>query len=208
MTNFSRPLLASVFSLGIAFASTAYGAEEATYPPSIQKPVAGEPIIAPTEGLKVGVKVVVPLATADSIPQVKTDKAVSLKKIANTDFLTSRTLSTTPVKVSNSIQIGGVTKKDLANVPVASFRGNRNVEVQKAEDVPIVIEARGLPSSASAQITLITGSGSQRSLGRVSTSKSGELRLPPITLFKGDASVTIRVVVGGKSYNYTVRTTA
>jgi len=204
----SPSFFTTALSLLLVIGVFAPASSQAQYPPSIQSPVVGDAIIAPTTPLKANANVFTPIAKAVIIPTLRQVDPVPVRKaISSVGLLKPRSLSTAPAQVTTNISFGGVARKDLANVPVASFRGNRSVEVQTAQDVPTIIEARRLPSNQSARVSFVTSKGKVIDLGSARVNSSGELRLPPITFSKNQVSVTVRVLVGGKTYSYTIRTT-
>lgn len=180
------------------------------YPPSIQQPTAGEPLFAPTSPLKSGIKVIVPIAQANSIPATSSLSPVPAKLFFSSGVskrvLTPNSFSVNSIGFTRNILLGGVKRNQLNEVPVASFRASRDTEIQVVGDVPTILELRGLTAGASVKVSFSTSSKSWI-IGEAKADSSGNLRMPPITISGINTTVLVKASVGSKVYEYTVRAT-
>lgn len=211
MKRTSRTTRYLVLILGLLLMGTNSTYAAPQYPPSIQKPQAGEPIIAPTKPLTTGAKVSLPVAQVAYVPDVNTSSPKSASTLEPSARVTSTSFSKDPVALTKNILIGGVQIKDLATVPRATFACEDNSqvrEVQMAEDVPTVITITTLLQDFEGGF--IKRNGSKVTLSRVKADKSLDeigvfaitiderprrtLTTPPITILKKSSSATFQIL--------------
>lgn len=198
----------SIFAIAVLAATmNMSNVNAADYPPSIQAPTTGEPILAPVEPSKPGLKVVVPVATAEVIPLVtKAPVAFTPRLLPPTATISANAVARTPIQVANSIVIGGVSTSRVNQTPIAAVSAKRKNEIQLAEDVPTRIQIGGLTPRAVATVSLITSKGKTIQLGRITVNSKGDITLPPLTIEKDEVSATVRIVVGRTTTNVVIRT--
>lgn len=203
-TNAKRVFAAATTALAITFIGLPGSVAAPEYPPSIQPPVVNEPIITPVPPKSNVDVVVVPKATSEKIPTVSNREPVRVTS-STTRQVPQSTL--TPVQVTSSLILGGVRKSEVEETPIAKVSSRKSAEIQVASDVPTRIQVTRLPANSSARIQIVGANGRVISLGQIRVDSNGNLILPPMTKTDSGKSTTLRIVVGGKTIEYTIRST-
>ena len=169
----------------------------------------GQPIQSEVPPLLVGFEVTIPIASSDVFPKL-TKKPLSLVKY-NKPFnsganINLKSLSVRAVRLTPGILLGGIPSSQLSDTPLADVSSERS-EVQTASNLPTRISVGGLKSKSIANVVLITTDGSTFPLGRLKTSWSGRLTLPPVTVEKINIASTFVISSEGKVIYVTLRST-
>ncbi len=205
MTKFLRFTVSSIAVLTASSLAlvpgTAHGAP--SYPPSIEAPTVNEPIIAPVAPKKNVEVVVVPKATSETIPTVSGKQPVEVVSSTTRSVPAS---TATPIQVTSSLILGGVKKSEVANSPIATVNSKKgSAEIQVVTDVPTRVQVTKLPVNTTARIQIVGAKGKLITLGTLRVDSKGNLILPPLTKDVEGKTTELRVVVGGKTYIYYVR---
>jgi hypothetical protein len=202
---FSGVLSVAITSIALAAGSIA----APTYPPSIETPVAGEPIQVPVAPKVAGAVVVVPIAVSADIPAVTKAPVALSAVVKNVNAVVNPTLfDSKPVAPVKDVIVGGIpsSKKDDLPYSVISATSKKKIEIQVAEDVPTTLFIEKLTPRATASVSISVGGKTVR-LGTFRVLADGSLELPPLTLGKDGLSITVTVSVGKLTRSFTVRST-
>jgi hypothetical protein len=173
------------------------------YPPTIEAPTVNEPIIAPVAPKKNVEVVVVPKATSETIPTVSSKQPVDVVSSTTKSVPAS---TATPIQVTSSLILGGVKKSEVANAPIATVNSKKgSAEIQVVTDVPTRVRVTKLPANTTARIQVVGAKGKLITLGTIRVDSKGNLILPPLTKDDEGKTTELRVVVGGKTYTYYIR---
>jgi hypothetical protein len=191
--------------LSLFLTSSAVAAPE--YPPSIQEPVIGEPIQAPVAPRDEDARVLLPIVRSETIPTLvdppRPRPAVTVRLIADAR------LETISYEVLPGVILGGLSDEEKSDAPRAIVRVSKTpTELQVASDVPVVISLRSLPAGVRAQILFVGRKGAVIPLGSLTTTSTGRLSMPPITLDDEGDRFTLRITIGKTVYEIEVRATA
>jgi hypothetical protein len=108
--------------------------------------------------------------------------------------------------VLKNVVLGGI--KNGKNVPEASFNPKKSTEVQLISNIPTQISLNSLPARQNVRISALSSGGKRVALGSATTTKSGQLLLPPFTITNPKTKVTISIQVVNKKYTFVVRATS
>ncbi len=173
----------------------------ADYPPSVETLEVGKPVITPIPPRKQDEDVVVPKATSTDIPLIVGDPKP--KETLKGKVLSNKSVEKSPVKLSPSLTIGGIGADEKA--PTATFNKSKKTEIQVPTDVPTRITVTGFTPGAKGTASFIDSSNRSIPLGSVQANGDGKVFIPALTFSKGNVSYTIKLVFGGKTTTFTVR---
>ena len=199
-----RILIVGALAASVSLTAIAGSSAAPEYPPSIQPPVVNEPIITPVPPRTDVDVVVVPKATSETIPSVSEREPVRVTSSAVRQVPQS---TLTPVQVTSSLILGGVRKSEVEDTPIARVSSRKSAEIQVASDVPTRIQVTRLPANSTARIQVVGANGRVISLGQIRIDSNGNLILPPLTKTDSGKSTTLRIVVGGRTIEYNIRST-
>ena len=177
----------------------------ADYPPSIEILEVGKPLAKPIPVKASGATAVVPVATAGVIPIVIGEPVTATSARLSTKILSNASVESTPIKLSSSLTLGGISADEKA--PVATISSSKKSEVQIPVDVPTRVVIAGFKASASGVVTFVDAKGKSVSLGKIKVSASGKVTIPALTFATKNVSYTIKVTISGKTTSFTIRGT-
>jgi hypothetical protein len=192
----------------LSFISITQG-QAATYPPSIQEPVAGEPIQAPVTPQVSGAKVLIPIAVSNVLPTLtKSPGTVSSVVKDPRTVQSNNVFDSKPVAPAKNVIVGGIptSKKDDLPYVFVSAKSTQKTEIQVPQDVATSVFFTRLQPGAFAQINVIVN-GKTVSLGTFRVAKDGSVEVPPLTLDKAGVSLQVQVKVGNTTRTVSVRST-
>ena len=185
----------------IATSLIGHSAANADYPPSVQILETGKPLIDPVAPKVSGTAVIVPRATSNDIPLL-IGEPVSNKTLLN-KVLTNKSVEQSPVKLSNSLTIGGIGANEKA--PLATISTSRKFEIQFAKDVPTRVLVTGLKPNASGEAYFVGAKGQSFSLGSIKVDSVGKVSIPALTFNRSGLSYSIKLVINGKTTAFSIR---
>jgi hypothetical protein len=177
-------------------------AHSADYPPVVENPEIGEPLISPVSPLN-SCDVFVPLVTSENPASAKLSVAKTRGDFSPfPTLINSTSFSSVAYLAKASLVIGGVTKAKVASLPLSNISTRDCAEVQMPKNTPVRITLTKLPKSA--QFTMKIG---KTVIGKINSNTKGQLLLPVISITSFPKNYNLYVERSGISQKVTLRTT-
>ncbi len=177
-------------------------ANSAEYPPVVEAPEIGEPLIAPVSALK-SCEVFVPLVTSNNPASAKLSSAKSRGEFSNFPSLINNTSFATGAFLAKAnLVIGGVAKSKVTSLALATISTRNCSEVQFPKNMPVRITLTKLPKSA--QFTMKVG---KTVIGKINSNTKGQILLPVLSITTFPKNYNLYVERAGVSQTITIRTT-
>jgi len=177
----------------------------ADYPPSIQVLEIGKPLTKPVPVTIAGTTAVVPVAKSTDIPIVNGEPVTPAKANLAQKLLTNTSVQSTPIQLTDNLVLGGIGADELA--PLATISSSKKSEVQIPVDVPTRVAVTGYKAGSTGRVTFIDARGKSKDLGQIKASSTGRVMIPALTFEKNYLKYTVKIVIGGKSTSFTIRST-
>ena len=196
---FSTIVFVLIVSLGSFTSITANAAE---YPPSVETPEIGDPLISPVNPLG-SCEVIVPVVTSENPAKAKLTSAKSRNQISNfPSLINNSSFASGAYQAKSNLVIGGVSKSKLTSIPLATSATKSCVEVQIPQNTPVRIALTKLVKNT--QYTIKIG---KTVVGRINSNTKGRVSLPVFSITSFPQNYNIYVERAGTSRKVVLRTT-
>lgn len=167
----------------------------------------GQPLLTQRKALVSGAKVLVPI-----VKSPKPDKVVgSTASVAQvlrgkSGVLPNSIYDKKPAKVG-SLVIGGIKRAAVSGLPEVNFSAGtaKPIEIQTLAGSATQISIRNFKSRATVKVTVTAPGGNAIAIGKFRADKSGQFKLPPVTIVDAKKALNLRFVSGKTTLKVTLR---